>query len=88
MLLSFFYCRLARRTVVGKKWMLMACCVVVVVSSGTYCELKFREASDHGFLAFEFGVRSAMQIAQFLIAAAFTWWLIWRSDRRQPQLAA
>jgi hypothetical protein len=88
MLLAFFYCSLARRTVVGKKWMLVACGALVVISSATFCQLEFYGASDHGQLTLFFGVRYGIQIVQFFIAAAFSWWLIRRSEGREPYSAA
>jgi hypothetical protein len=88
MLLSFLYCSLSRKTVVGKKWMLFACGALVVVSSATFCELHFNGASDHGQLILFVGARYWIQIVQFLIAVAFSWWLIRRSDQGRTQLAA
>jgi hypothetical protein len=87
MLLSFLYCRLARRTAIGTRWMLASCGALVVISSATYCQLTYAGMSAHGCLFVFFGAKNAMQIAQFAIAAAFSWWLIRRSGQGQPRLA-
>jgi hypothetical protein len=82
MILSLLYCGLARRTAVGRKWMLLPCAVLAVIAAATYCQVTFSDTPGDGRIAIGLGAHSMMQVAQFFLPIACGWWFVRRQRLR------
>lgn len=87
-LLSIFYCRLARRLGMGKQWIFMACVVLAVIGWGPgVFEVPEQEVYNLSLSLFAFPP-NAMQVVQLLIPLAICWWFMRRNGvQGQLQLA-
>jgi hypothetical protein len=85
MVLSLLYCRLARRTAIGRKWMLLPCGVLAVTAAAVYCQLTVSATPGNGTIFIGLGAHSMVQVAQFFVPIAFGWWFI-RRQRLRDQL--
>jgi hypothetical protein len=89
MILSLLYCGLARRTAVGRKWMLLPCGVLAVIAATAYCQVTFSETPGNGSISIGLGAHSMVQVAQFFVPIALGWWFIRRHHLRDRlQLAS
>jgi hypothetical protein len=85
MILSLLYCGLARRTGMGRKWMLLPCGVLAVTAAAVYCQVTFSATPGDGTIFIGLGAHSMVQVAQFFVPVAFGWWFI-RRQRLRDQL--
>jgi hypothetical protein len=89
MILSFLYCGLARRTVVGRKWMVLPSGVLAVTAAAVYCQVTLSDMPGDGSIFIGLGARGMMQAVQFFVPPACGWWFIRRQHLRNPlQLAS
>jgi hypothetical protein len=102
LLASIFYCKLAKRLGIGRKWMLLSCMVVAVLALIFQCSFDLSNVSVEsnrfslgvGF-SFDFGNPGEMlaglawQLLQFLVPLVVALWFIRRSrSDDQLQLAS
>ncbi len=92
LLASIFYCKLARRLGIGRKWMLLSCMVVAVLALVFQCSFYFSNVSgeNNGFrLGFGWFGFDLWQLLQFLVPLVVALWFIRRSrSDGQLQLAS
>ncbi len=98
-LASTFYCRLARRLGIGKKWMLLACAMLAVLAAIPYCSAKLSVIPGESALRLGalnllnreqlfylpvWVLRSPRQLVQFAVPLAVGWWFMRRRRDRDP----
>jgi len=88
---ALFFCRLAARAHVDRKWLLAACGLLAVVGGAAVTQLSLPTETTNGSLSFGFGFSpnpSPMQIAQFLAPLAICAWALWRASARRGAIPA
>jgi len=86
LLASYFYCKLAVRYCIGRKWMLVSCGVLAVMSSlfSSWVTLSHIPGKSTWSLGFGFPPHLP-QLGQLLVPLAIGWWFL-RRVRRQGKV--
>jgi hypothetical protein len=98
LLASIFYCKLAKRLGIGRKWMLLSCMVVAVLALACQCSFFFSNGlgENNGFclavgFRFAYGNLDKMlaglpwQLLQFLVPVVVALWFV-RHGRNHDQV--
>jgi hypothetical protein len=84
-LLCLFYCRVAQRIGLGRRWMLLSCGVLAVFAAVAHCQVLL-DPSGHGTLTVGLGAHDLLQLAQPVLPVILGGWFLRRTNAACLQL--